>query len=111
MNNIKIRLDRDHYYGLGFSLRLFSVDQAKQKAYAVKDLELDEIEDGFLMPPIASIQPQEVQQLMDELWVAGLRPSEGVASTGQLEAMNAHVNDMRTIAFKLLNIRGSNKGR
>ena len=42
------------------------------------------------------------QQLMNELWRAGLRPMEGTGSPGAVAAVERHRDDLRTIAFKLL---------
>jgi hypothetical protein len=42
------------------------------------------------------------QQLMDELWSCGLRPSEGTGSAGSLAATERHLKDMRTIALGIL---------
>lgn len=46
------------------------------------------------------VSENEIQGLMDSLWQAGVRPSAGIASTGQLEATKAHLEDMRTMAFE-----------
>lgn len=44
----------------------------------------------------------EAQGLMDELWRAGLRPTEGTGSAGSLAAAERHLADMRGIALNLL---------
>jgi hypothetical protein len=41
----------------------------------------------------------EAQQLMDELWRAGVRPAATEASVGALAAVKYHLEDMRRIAF------------
>jgi len=43
-----------------------------------------------------------LQQMMDELWDCGIRPSEGSGSAGALAAVQVHLSDMRKIAFKNL---------
>lgn len=50
---------------------------------------------GFL-----ELRPEEAQRLMDALWDAGLRPSEGSGSAGALLATQNHLNDMRALVFK-----------
>ena len=52
--------------------------------------------------PTLSIGLPEAQVLMDDLWAAGLRPTEGAGSAGSLRATEKHLNDMRKIAFKKL---------
>jgi hypothetical protein len=42
------------------------------------------------------------QKLMDELWKAGIRPSSGEGSVGQLAATEYHLKDMRAIVQKYL---------
>lgn len=62
----------------------------------VKSQEAIEIEPTFFM------NPEDVQELIDELWTIGFRPSEGTGSAGALAATQNHLEDMRKIAFDLL---------
>lgn len=39
-------------------------------------------------------------KLMDALWSAGIRPSNGEGNVGQIGAMKAHLEDMRALVFK-----------
>lgn len=55
--------------------------------------------DPMLRMPVAS-----AQNLMDELWSAGLRPTEGAGSAGSLAATERHLADMKAIAFHTLKI-------
>lgn len=57
---------------------------------------------GERVEPFLRIGIQEGQQLMDELWQCGLRPTEGTGSAGSLKATEKHLDDMRKIAFGLL---------
>ena len=41
------------------------------------------------------------QELIDQLWQAGLRPSEGSGSAGSLAATERHLDDMRALVFKM----------
>jgi len=56
---------------------------------------------GVASNPAISLRPEEARNLMDELWRAGVRPSE-VGSPGQLKATERHLEDMRTLTFKLI---------
>jgi len=51
-------------------------------------------------PSTLNISPEEAQQFMDELWRVGVRPTEGAGSVGQLGAVKAHLEDMRSLVFK-----------
>jgi hypothetical protein len=57
-------------------------------------------DEGVELPPAMSLAPDAAQQLMDELWNTGLRPSEGTGSAGALAATQRHLEDMRTLVFK-----------
>lgn len=62
-------------------------------------------EDHCIFEPFVEIDQQAAQQLMDELWNCGLRPSEGSGSAGQAAAMQRHLDDMKAIAFHALKIK------
>lgn len=47
----------------------------------------------------------EAQILMDDLWLTGLRPSEGSGSAGSLKATQSHLADLKTILFYKLGIK------
>lgn len=57
-----------------------------------KQPSIDEI--GFLR-----LSQEDGQYLMDALWDAGIKPSEGTGSAGSLAATQKHLEDMRKIAF------------
>ncbi len=63
--------------------------------------------DTFVSEPTVQLKPDEAQELMDELWRCGLRPSEGTGSAGSLAATERHLEDMRKIAMKQLGIERS----
>lgn len=56
--------------------------------------------------PSARLHLEDAQQLMDELWRCGLRPTEGTGSAGSLAATERHLKDMQAIAFGLLDRHG-----
>lgn len=53
-----------------------------------------------IFEPFTRLAIQTAQQLMDELWQCGLRPSEGTGSAGSLKATERHLDDMRKLVFK-----------
>lgn len=55
--------------------------------------------------PFITLGREQAQNLMDELWNCGLRPSDGAGSAGQQAATEKHLADMRTIAFHKLGIK------
>jgi len=67
----------------------------KMKTYRTKDLSMFNTE-----LPALVLDKTKAQQLMDDLWTCGLRPSEGTGSAGALAAVTRHLEDMRTLVFK-----------
>jgi len=59
-------------------------------------------EAGVEVQPVCSLSPEHAQQLMDDLWVCGLRPSEGTGSAGALKATQDHLADMRKLVFSMV---------
>lgn len=60
--------------------------------------------EGMMQEPTISLHQSAAQQLIDELWAAGLRPSEGTGSAGALRATKHHLEDMRKIALGQLGV-------
>lgn len=70
------------------------------KGQAVGRIEYGPIADGRENPPTLRLYLTEAQQLMDEFWRCGLRPSEGSGSAGSLAATERHLADMRRLVEK-----------
>lgn len=56
------------------------------------------------MKPLLMIRREQAQVLMDDLWNAGIRPTEGAGSAGAMRAAEHHIADLRRVAFKALGI-------
>lgn len=71
------------------------------KAYIVThdNLQWEERPTAVEVEPTISLEYEEAQKLMDELWNCGLRPSEGSGSAGALAATQKHLEDMRRLVF------------
>lgn len=67
---------------------------------AFKRLSAEEAEQTMVIEPVVRLPIQSAQQLMDELWQCGLRPTEGTGSAGSLAATERHLADMRALVFK-----------
>ena len=59
---------------------------------------------GLPPPPLATIESETAQKLMDQLWDSGVRPVASQQSHGQFAAASRHLEDMRAIAFSKLNL-------
>ena len=65
-------------------------------------------ETGQPSEPTMELTHEEARALMDELWAAGVRPSNGEGNAGQLGATEKHLEDMRRLVFesdRLLSMR------
>lgn len=56
--------------------------------------------DASFVQPMLTLHQGSAQALMDELWNVGIRPSEGTGNTGQVAAMQRHLDDMRKLVFE-----------
>lgn len=75
-----------------------------------KPLTLEKIDpQTYTAEPTVSLQREAAQELMDELWRVGIRPSEGSGSAGSLAATERHLADMRAIAFNGLSVEPPKK--
>ena len=70
--------------------------------YKVEPLVLTKTERFESVSPTVSVEDKrELQDLMDDLWSMGLRPSaRSDEYKAQLSTMKNHLNDMRTLVFK-----------
>ncbi len=61
--------------------------------------EMHEAQGLVEFPPTFSLGMKAAQQLMDDLWRCGLRPTEGSGSAGSLAATERHLADLQKIVF------------
>lgn len=72
----------------------------KEGKYYVLGMEWSEVEPGREYEPSLSLEVEEAQQLMDQLYACGITPSKERGSAGQLDAVKYHLEDMRKLVFK-----------
>lgn len=103
---IEIRADHDPLrYRRGVDLTIYQLSArggAEQIAIAENLTFRTLKEEDFCchQQPTVTIGSKAAQQLMDELWRCGLRPTAGAGSAGQLTAVQSHLEDMRSLVFK-----------
>jgi len=69
----------------------------------VKDITLEPHVEHCCYEPTFSIDHKAGQQLMDDLWAAGLRPTEAKGGESTLMAVENHLQDMRTLVQSVAN--------
>lgn len=82
-------------------LAVFVTDHDSKRKVAAPLTLRDFNEGEYLGEPTITMRPEEGQELMDELWRCGLRPSEGSGSAGSLKATESHLADMRVLVASL----------
>jgi hypothetical protein len=55
-----------------------------------------------IIDPVLSIHPDVAQQIMDDLWRAGVRPTNIRKDDLALSAKDDHIKDLQKVAFALL---------
>ncbi len=104
--DLKFRVSRDELFDPTIGIRFWSKSTDGSAIILPEPIVMKrhKIEDVTCVDrgPDISMWPGSAQQLMDELWNVGLRPSEGTGSAGSLAATQRHLGDMRSIVGKLL---------
>lgn len=103
---MKIRINKEFYTDL-LSFTFYDRD-SNGIMRAVTDMVIEEVKEGSIVPITTHISLQDAQSLIDQLWDCGLRPTEGTGSAGSLAATQKHLNDMRKIVSKKLDINLDN---
>ncbi len=93
----------DQFYNLYVGVKTFR--EGGVSISVPKPLEFEELPESMDVAPLLQMSITDCQVLIDSLWDAGLRPSEGTGSAGSLAATQGHLNDMRKIVFKHLKIK------
>lgn len=77
--------------------RTWGQDRPKR---VVTALTVADVPEGHWLEPTLRMDRTAAQQLIDNLWQCGLRPTEGTGSAGSLKATERHLEDMRRLVFK-----------
>lgn len=89
-----------------FGLEFFIVGRENDlgRRRVAKSIVYEEAEICSVITPVLTCDNKSsaAQVLMDDLWNAGVRPTEGAGSAGAMAAVVRHLNDMRSITEKLL---------
>lgn len=91
------------------NINLYYMIHDGEKYRAAFEMEFVEMHTGSEFPSFASINQLQAQQLMDDLWECGLRPSEGSGSAGSMKAVQDHLKDFKTILWHTMKIEKGDK--
>lgn len=104
MRNPFLKFHAESRYGRFVDLLIFTESAREAGMVSVAEpVTFRQIDSGEQVgDPTLSLSNNQAQQLMDALWSAGLRPTEGSGSAGSLAATQAHLKDMQALAFGAL---------
>ncbi len=102
MTQLKFYARRDAIWGDAIELFAYSISPDTMRGVAQPTVfKMLTREEEIQEPrPWAVFDKESVQRLMDELWHAGFRPTEGSGSAGSLAATERHLADMRALVFR-----------
>ena len=81
------------------ALTLIHEHSGKRWIARPEDIIMSSVTQNSITSPSLTMNKTEAQELMDQLWRCGIRPSEGSGSAGSLAATEKHLNDMRKLVF------------
>lgn len=86
--------ERHHF---GQTVSIYMVQETLTHVSVAQPIQMMSVpkEDVSTFPALMSMSMGMAQELMDSLWQAGLRPSEGTGSAGALKATQDHIKDLR----------------
>lgn len=94
------------YRGRGVEVRIIATYTDTNSPCYVGLSTMHPINEGEMIPAALHLRTEEAQQLCDALWCAGVRPTNGEGSTGQLAATQSHLADMKKLVFHALKVNG-----
>ena len=104
--DLQVRIDLPVWED-AYSVYIFAKDSQNGDKFTAEPLVMRRVEIGEASRPTFRLAGKDqAQQLMDDLWRCGLRPTEGSGSAGSLAATERHLADMTRIAGAALNKAG-----
>ena len=76
----------------------------KEGKTRVKEIVLEKMQEAVCHTASFTLTNENAQTLMDDLWICGLRPTDGAGTAGSMRAVENHLKDMRAIAFAKLEV-------
>lgn len=95
-NEFNIRITpKPEFMGFGYDIRIID----KINKTFVQGLSIIENVEGMAIPSLFTLDKLQLQELMNELWNLGIRPSNGAGDNNAFEAVKYHLEDMRRLVF------------
>ena len=88
------------YENFGWDIRIIERNPKTNKVAYVSNIKMTVAETSEIIPPSMTLNDDEIQSLINELWRNGIRPTNQVDEGGKLKIMKYHLEDMRRLVFK-----------
>ncbi|MCK5018730.1 MAG: hypothetical protein KAS32_16835 [Candidatus Peribacteraceae bacterium] len=98
---MRARLGREHF---GVDIDIVSEDRRTGRISVIKNIEFQAADVGTAHSTPLAIDDVMAKRLMDDLWLAGIRPTNDLMGETNKDDMKAHLNDMRSIVFNGISI-------
>jgi len=98
-DNLKFGLQTE-IWNDSIAVRIGRGDRSQGTFQVAYPIEFSDIEPGLHTAPMMHLSNSEAQDLADQLYACGISPSKLAGSTGQLTAVQYHLEDMRKLVFK-----------
>lgn len=108
LNRVELRVHKTPWEH-GVQVALIEWGPDGRTSSMVTDVTTTLVPEGTPLVPLFGLDATQAQRLMDDLWHAGLRPTEGSGSAGALAAVEKHRDDMREIAFRFMDQLGAGR--
>lgn len=78
------------------------IDQSIRKRVVAEPLTIKEVPAGDIIEPTFSLNEEDVHALMDNMWIAGIRPSKRIIEPQNTDHMNNEISWLRDVADHLM---------
>jgi hypothetical protein len=102
-DRVRVRVERSMAWN---EFRLFAIEGKGETARLAVGVKVSPFQYGIDQGPLLSFDDEAAQKLLDDLWQAGIRPSEGALGRdlGELVSVREHLDDMRRLVFASVKI-------
>lgn len=85
-------------YGRSYAIYAYTVNRKSGQLSVGQPVTFSPLDENVKAQETMLIPHERAQRLMDELWKAGVRPSD-IGTPGHLAAVQYHLEDMRKLIF------------
>ena len=103
-HEIKMRAVKARFNPFDDKIEFAFMERRGEHYSAADSLHMITHDEDMMTPSFCTLDVDQAQLLMDDLWNCGLRPSEGSGSARSMKATQNHLADLKKILFHKLGI-------